>query len=595
MLLQSHFVVHFVSTALRKIRTFFKHAGLSPISLALLLGVAGPLAVMLVVSISRPLDYGGVAWGRWSVNAYRELLFEQDFNGSWVFQADNLRILFRSVVLASIATTLCVVLALPTALYIATRTERLRAFLLLLVGAPFLVSLVVRVYGLMTLAADGGMLNQVVNAFVRTPVDLGLLYTNGAIVIGLVYVFFPFMVLPIYASFREFDWALVEAAYVLDATPWKVFAHIILPGCRRGVLAGVGMVFVPALGAYVVSDLLGGSKVLMIGNLVQLAFTTHRDWPFGAALSMILLALVAWSLVARLDSDKSKGSQARSNSDRVEGFSWSGWIACPVLALIYAPVIALIAMSFNSGTSALLWEGWGLNGYTAALHDENLLRAAGTSLLLAGITMLAVIAVTTLTAVALRTEQSATAALIERGIFAPMIVPEIVLAIATLLMFSLLKIELNFWTVLFAHIVFCLPIAYLPVRASVQALDQQLLDASATLGATPWATFWQVTVPNIRAGILAGALLVFVSSLDDFVTTFFVSGAGVITLPTYIYAALKVGITPKINAISTVLVLLSFAAIAPVVFLRLGGTVRRQEVRSVDGHRASLVENIYGV
>ncbi|MFL9876674.1 ABC transporter permease subunit [Paraburkholderia megapolitana] len=568
-------------------------AGLWGIGAVLLIGILFPLLVMLVVSVSRPLDYGGVAWGHLSTNAYRELFFEQDLDGLWVFQADNLRILLRSASLAFIATTLCVAISFPTALYVATREARRRSFLLLLIGAPFVVSLVIRVYGLMTLFADGGLLNRAMNAVMGASGDLGLLYTNTAIIFGLVYVFFPFMTLPIYASLREFDWEQVEAAYVLGASPVKVLFSVIVPGCMRGIVAGVGMVFVPALGAYVVSDLLGGSKTLMIGNLVQLAFTTHRDWPFGAALSLMLLALVAWCIGFRFDKREAQKSTT-ADKDRPTGFSWSVWVAFPVLAILYAPILAMIAMSFNTGTSALVWEGWGLTGYLDALHDDNLVRAAVTSFMLAATTVFIATALATVTGVSLRGGRRGTSLWIERGIFAPMVIPEIVLAIATLLGFSVSGIELSFWTALFAHVVFCLPVAYLPIRASLNAMDQEQLDASASLGATPWQTFWQVTLPAIRSGIMAGALLAFVSSLDDFVTTFFVAGAGVITLPTYIYAALKVGITPKINAISTVLVLLSFITIAPVVFLKLGSTSRRKESASPREHRLPLVQTTYG-
>lgn len=185
------------------------------------------------------------------------------------------------------------------------------------------------------------------------------------------------------------------------------------------------------------------------------------------------------------------------------------------------------------------------------------MRAARNSLALAGTSAAIATALATLAAVVMWAREGRGKTVIESLIGVPLIVPEIVMAIATLLLFSALSIDLSFYTVLLAHVAFCLPFAYLPIRARLRRIDPLLLDAAADLSATPWAAFRQITLPLALPGIAAGAMLAFLTSMDDFVITYFVAGPGVTTLPMYIFGALKFGLTPKINAISTIMLALS--------------------------------------
>jgi spermidine/putrescine transport system permease protein len=538
-----------------------KYAGCWPAAAVLMAGILLPLCVIAYVSVCAPLDFGGVEWGKLSGSAYQGLLFEHDFDGAVVFRSAYLLIFARSLLFATLTTLLCLITGLPTALYIATQPPERRPFLLVLIAAPFAVSLVVRAYGWVILLADGGMLNHLLNRVFPHSGELGLLYSDTATMIGLVYIFFPFMVLPLYASLRDLDWEVAEAAGTLGAPPWRVLTRVIVPACRPGIGAGVALIFVPALGSYVIPDLLGGAKSMMVGNLVQLAFTSDRNWPLGASLSVALLLIVlAVTWLARRGA--SQGARARGGREPGARFPGVSWVAVPMFAFLYLPMLALVATSFNAGASSLIWTGLGLHGYREAWGDENLLRAASTSLLLAGSTVVIVTLAAVPAAVALRASRSRLGAAFEEALKIPLTVPEIVLAVATLLGFAAASLELGFASVLFAHVVFCLPIAYLPIRASLAKVDPDLLDAAATLSATPWTTFWRVTLPLIWPGIATGAVLSFVTSLDDFVTTYFVAGAGVLTLPTYIYGALKVGLTPKISAISTLVIVASMALVS---------------------------------
>ena len=281
-------------------RAFTKgEGGVLPVAAVLLAGVAAPLAILAVVSLTSRLQFGGVAWGNFSLDAYTSLVYTYDFDGTRLFQWDYLRVFARSVALAGAATAICLLLALPVALHIASSPPRRKAILLLLVTVPFWTCVVVQMYGWITLLADNGLLNQWLDKVGVTRGPLGVLYTDGATLLGLVYTFVPFMILPVYVALEDRDWHIVEAALDLGATGFVALRDVVVPCCRAGIAAGVGLVFVPALGTCVVSDLLGGNHSMMLGNLVAFQFAGGRNWPLGAAMAFVLLGAVLACLVAR--------------------------------------------------------------------------------------------------------------------------------------------------------------------------------------------------------------------------------------------------------------------------------------------------------
>src|SRR5690606_3909681 len=242
-------------------------------------------------------DYGGVKWGEYSTEAYVSFLYERDFDDSLVFNTDYLGIFQRSFWLA-VATTLgCLLIGFPTALYLALQSERKRNLLLFLVTVPFWTNLLVRVYAWMLLLRNGGLVDGALGVFGVPEGSLGLLYSSSAVMIGLLYSFLPFMVLPIYTSLEKLDWRLVEAAFDLGANRWQALKRVILPLALPGMLAGSALVFIPALGNYIIPELLGGGKALMIGNLIQLQFGAGHNWPLGSALAFSLFSLVLLALL----------------------------------------------------------------------------------------------------------------------------------------------------------------------------------------------------------------------------------------------------------------------------------------------------------
>ncbi|MDC7825772.1 ABC transporter permease [Pseudomonas sp. BLCC-B13] len=259
--------------------------------------LVAPLAIMLLVSFLQPGEYGGVKWGQYSLEAYVNFLYERDFDDSLVFNTDYLGIFQRSFWLAVATTAGCLLIGFPTALYLALQSERKRNLLLFLVTVPFWTNLLVRVYAWMLLLRNGGLVDGALGVFGVPEGSLGLLYSNTAVMVGLLYSFLPFMVLPIYTSLEKLDWRLVEAAFDLGANRWQALKRVILPLALPGMLAGATLVFIPALGNYIIPELLGGGKALMIGNLIQLQFGSGHNWPLGAALAFSLFSLVLLALL----------------------------------------------------------------------------------------------------------------------------------------------------------------------------------------------------------------------------------------------------------------------------------------------------------
>jgi spermidine/putrescine transport system permease protein len=193
-------------------------------------------------------------------------------------------------VIAIVATAFCLLLGFPMALFI-SRSGRRKNLYLQLVTLPFWTSFLVRTYAWLFLLRDTGLINTLLIKAGIVSSPLPLLYNNGAVLLGLVYGYLPFMVLPLYATIERMDPALLEAAADLGARPFAALRRVTLPLALPGMFAGSVLVFIPCMGAYLTPDLLGGGKTVMAGNLIQNQFTTARDWPFGSAVSLMLMAI----------------------------------------------------------------------------------------------------------------------------------------------------------------------------------------------------------------------------------------------------------------------------------------------------------------
>ena len=256
-----------------------------------------PLLLTLVISFGHPDANGGVIY-TFSLDNYIRLIgYSTDCpNGvSTCFNSVYLQILWRSLALGFNTTILDILLAYPLAYFIARVHPKWRDAFLFLVLVPMWTNFVIRVYAWMMILREQGVINSLLGWFAglaHVPfAPISMLYTPGAVLVGMVYEFLPFMILPIYTSLEKIDNSLYEAAADLGASPFRTFLRVTLPLSMPGMVAGTILVFVPVMGTFIVSDLLGGAQVILIGNLIQRQFLDARDPTFGSAASLVMMAL----------------------------------------------------------------------------------------------------------------------------------------------------------------------------------------------------------------------------------------------------------------------------------------------------------------
>lgn len=251
-------------------------------------------------------------------------------------------------------------------------------------------------------------------------------------------------------------------------------------------------------------------------------------------------------------------------------FPGTGLAAFAFFAFLYAPVIVLIALSFNSGRSSTIWEGFTLDWYGVVLDNPDILRAAKNSLIVGTISTVISTVLATIAAIGLDRARFRGQNAVNSVLALPLVVPEIVTAVATLIFFLSIGLKLGLGTVILAHVIFCIPFAYLPIRARLEGMPVAYREAAADLYANEWQTFRRVTLPLLWPGVIAGGMLAFITSLDDFVITYFVAGPGASTLPIYIFASLRMGVTPEVNAISSLMLVVS------IVFVSISAWIGRR-------------------
>jgi spermidine/putrescine transport system permease protein len=266
---------------------------LSPVTLFLGVFFLGPLIIIAVYSLLTPGLYGGVEWSFYHWNfgrifGWADGLFE-------VFEPVYLQILIRSLGLALLTVILCLILCYPVAFWIARLPSRARMVFLFLITLPFFASLIVRLYAWLLILKPSGLLGTLFNAVGLEAPEI--LYTQTAVILGMVYIFIPFMFLPLFSSVDTLDRSLIEASADLGAKPWQTFVKVIVPQTLPGIAGGSVIVFIPAVGNFIVPDVLGGAQGLMIGNMVEQQFLSSRNWPFGSALAMVIMAVVLAALM----------------------------------------------------------------------------------------------------------------------------------------------------------------------------------------------------------------------------------------------------------------------------------------------------------
>ncbi len=281
---------------------------LAPVTLFLGVFFLLPLTIIAVFSFLTPGLYGGVEWDFYHWNYSR--IFGWADGIIEIFEPIYLQILFRSLSFAALTVILTLILCYPVAFWVSRLSECWRLVFLFLITLPFFCSLIVRLYAWLLILKPTGVLNTVLMSLGIISEPLEILYTPAAVVLGMVYVMVPFMFLPLFAAVDNLDSAQTEASLDLGANRFQTFVKVMLPQTLPGIMGGAVIVFIPSVGNFIVPDVLGGAKGLMIGNLVEQQFLSSRNWPFGSALSMIIMAVVLTVLMVSVTRARKAGGHA---------------------------------------------------------------------------------------------------------------------------------------------------------------------------------------------------------------------------------------------------------------------------------------------
>ena len=259
-----------------------------------------PFLGVLVYSFLTPGQYGNVVW-QFSTDGWVGLILTRDvFDDTMVWADAHVTIIWRTVRLSALTTLITFVIGFPTAWFIATRPPGSRPFWLFLITIPFWTNLLIRTFAINEVIRNEGLINTVLMKLGLITTPITMIYSDGAVLLGMGYAYLPLMVLPLFAAMDRFDMRLLEAGYDLYASRLTLLRRIVIPVVKPGIIAGCILVFIPALGAYVTPRVLGGGKNMMLGNLIELQFGQGRNWPLGAAISITLAAITLIAMLAIL-------------------------------------------------------------------------------------------------------------------------------------------------------------------------------------------------------------------------------------------------------------------------------------------------------
>jgi ABC-type spermidine/putrescine transport system permease subunit II len=541
-----------------------------PAVLIVAVGFFVPLVILLVYSFW-PTHDGNVVHD-WTLGNYTRFFTSGTY---WPT-------LVRSFGFVGLASAVTVVLTFPFAYFVATKVRPQRRLLWILIAViPFWTSYLIRVFAWLNMFGDEGLINQALSGIGLTNAPIGFFgFDKPAIVITFVYLLFPLCFLGIYISIERMNAAMLEAAADLGAKPWRSLATITLPIARTGILAGFVLSFIAMMGDYATPQLIGGTNGILYSNLIVNQFNNSVQWGFGAALAVLLLASIVLMLLV-----------LRGSSGRVEeaGEYTMGFAhhrspllfaySLLYLAFLYAPPALLVLLSFNdSDQSGLPFVGFTTRWFGEVFDNQVLIESLQTSLRVALVAVLISSVLGTFAAVQIARVTGRLRGFNLAVISVPLFLPPVVLGLAMIIGLNALGVERGLWTITAGHVILTLPVVTLLVLVRLEGLDRNQELAAMDLGARPWRAFVGISVPQALPGIVAGAMIAFAFSMDEFILTFLVTGSQQ-TLPLYIFGSLRIRVSPDLNAVSALMLAASF------VLLTLGAliAVGRDRLRRRDG------------
>jgi len=543
-----------------------------------------PTLLVMICLLAIPV-FTLVNYSFWSQNyVYIDETFTlknyETFFDRWIYG----KLLWRSIKMSAAVTVITVLLAYPAAYFLAFRVKRNKMTWLILINIPFVTSYLLRVLAWKIMLGNNGVINSSLLdlGFIQEPLDY-LLYSRFAVVLTLTHAWAAFAILPIYVSLQKIDRSLLEAAADLGDGPVKRFLRITLPLSMPGVIAAAVIEFIPTVGDYITPVMVGGTKGIMIGQIVAAQFGAANNWPLGAALTIIIMITITaiactfiWlskrGTVKVKDMEATTGHQEPSH---VEGrrFDWLFIYMILYLLFLYIPSAMLPIFSFNDSIQMVLpLKEFTTKWYVGLAEQPGLMRALGNSLKVAVPVAIVTTTLATFAAKSLTRYRMPGRSLAIGFILLPMVMPGIILAVGLLVLTIAVGMPLSLWAIGISHIVATVPFSTLVVMARLEGFSKSIEEASLDLGISSFMTFWRVTFPLILPGICASLLLTFTASFDEFLFAFFLGGSQV-TLPVYIWTQVRFPDTlPTVLALGALIFMVSVVLVGTAEWLRRMGT-----------------------
>ncbi|GIM92039.1 ABC transporter permease subunit [Paractinoplanes toevensis] len=536
-----------------KARRARKHLLLLPALIALVILFVVPLISVVVDSFTEPTT---------GLGNYASLFTD----------GYTLRVLGRTLLVALVVAVVGGALAYPYAYAMTLVGPMMRAVLVTVVLVPFWTSMLARNFAWLVLMQDGG----VVQGFLKA-IGFGnvtLLGTTLAVGISMTQVLLPFMVLPMYTAMEQIDGRLIAAGQSLGAPRARAFRRVYLPLSAPGVLAGMSLAFVLALGFYVTPALLGSTRNAMIAQVINVRTKELLDFGGAGAMGIFLLVvtLIVLGLSRRMAGAATSLVAPARSEQAGEVRPWLRVYTAVVGFVLVVPTLVVIPMSFSSTqTFRFPPQGWSLRWYQELFTSPDWVASILNSLQVGFFTAVFATLLGTTAAFGLARLRSRWRGAVNGFLLSPMIVPHILVALAIFSVSLRLGLNGTLIGIILAHTALAVPFVVIAVTARLQGMDSRLAGVAGVLGASPANAFRRVTLPLVLPGILSGAVLAFVTSLDEVVIALFMQAPGAVTLPVQMYNSVTVQIDPTISAASSLMVVL---VSVPILFAQIAGARR---------------------
>ena len=483
--------------------------------------------------------------------------------------------LSNTLIIATLVTVLSIILSYPLAYLIATVKVSTAKILFIVVLLPFWTSALVRTTAWIIILQRNGVLNELLTSTGILDEPMAFVYNLNGVLVGMTHVLMPFVVLPLYASFRGIDRSLIQAAEGMGAGPYRIFARVIAPLTAPGAIAGGIIVFLMSIGYYITPALMGGAGQTMIAQMISFNVLEQLNWGLAAALSVILLCvtlIIFWIFQTFFSIEKlwgGEGGNARVGeplSGTITRRTLGGWSSVAAGSLVafflVLPVIFVFPMSLGSSPFlAFPPDDLSLKWFENFFSNPKWIRSIYTSLIIAAMAVTMSVTLGTAAAIGVHRLPGGNKTAVETLFILPMIIPHIVLAVALyyyLVPLGLVNTKIG---LAIGHTLMATPFVFITVRAALKNFNTNLELAALGLGASWGTMFRRVMLPAIMPGVAAGAIFAFITSFDDVILAIFLTNIRSRTLPKLMFEGIAHEIDPTIIAVSALLIIFTVAVL----------------------------------